>query len=262
MISNVEHDERLRHAADATKAPAAFAHEQDDLTGGDEPHVEWLDANRFRRPGVNSPRGGLSGQAEIAVGQPARNGRGVIARQALFDVLSGAERVTLVSAPAGSGKSVLLRSWIAAGDLSRCAAWVSVRREERDSQRFWLSVLESLRGTGGCAEQVRAVTASPDLDGWNVVERLLEDLSGLDRPVWLVIDDLHELQADEARRQLELLLLRAPQQLRFVLAARRDLHLGLHRLRLEGELTEVRACSCRMVRWSRWSRKLRGGRQG
>ena len=55
-----------------------------------------------------------------------------------------------------------------------------------------------------------------------------------------MIDDVHELGPDQARRQLELLVMRAPPQLRFVLAARHDVRLGLHRLRLEGELAEIR----------------------
>jgi LuxR family transcriptional regulator, maltose regulon positive regulatory protein len=55
-----------------------------------------------------------------------------------------------------------------------------------------------------------------------------------------VIDDVHELDPDTLR-QLELLVMRAPLGLRFVLAARHDVRLGLHRLRLEGGLTELRA---------------------
>jgi len=55
-----------------------------------------------------------------------------------------------------------------------------------------------------------------------------------------VIDDLHKLDSDQARRQLELLVTRAPGALRFVLATRHDVRLGLHRPRLEGELTEIR----------------------
>jgi LuxR family maltose regulon positive regulatory protein len=56
---------------------------------------------------------------------------------------------------------------------------------------------------------------------------------------------LHELRANEALRQLQLLLLRASPELRFVLATRHDLQLELHRLRLEGELTELRAADLR-----------------
>jgi LuxR family transcriptional regulator, maltose regulon positive regulatory protein len=109
-----------------------------------------------------------------------------------------------------------------------------------DAQRFWLSVLRALRQTGPGAGLVRPVSAAPDLDGWGLVERLLEDLARLADPVWLVVDDVHELDPD-ALRQLELLVLRAPPGLRFVLAARHDVQLGLHRLRLEGGLAEIRA---------------------
>jgi LuxR family maltose regulon positive regulatory protein len=88
--------------------------------------------------------------------------------------------------------------------------------------------------------RVRELTAAPDLDGAAVVGRLLEDLSSLDEPVWLVIDDVHELQAEEALHQVQHLLRSAPPRLRLVLLTRRDLRLGLHRLRVEGELTEIR----------------------
>ncbi|HEX5289405.1 MAG TPA: LuxR C-terminal-related transcriptional regulator, partial [Streptosporangiaceae bacterium] len=97
------------------------------------------------------------------------------------------------------------------------------------------------RHTSAGSALVRELTPAPDLDGWAMVERLLTDLAPLDERLWLVIDDLHELGTDQARRQLELLLIRAPAELRFVLATRHDLRLGLHRLRLEGELTEIRA---------------------
>jgi LuxR family transcriptional regulator, maltose regulon positive regulatory protein len=112
-------------------------------------------------------------------------------------------------------------------------------RGERDPQRFWLSVLDAPRRTAPGSALVRAVTAAPDLDGWALVERLLKDLAPLDDRLWLVLDDVHELGPD-ALRQLELLIMRAPPPLRFALAARHDLRLGLHRLRLEGDLAEIR----------------------
>jgi len=75
----------------------------------------------------------------------------VVARPALFELLSAARSggVTLVSAPAGSGKTVLLRSWIEEAGLADCAAWVSVERGERDAQRFWLAVIRELRAAVG-----------------------------------------------------------------------------------------------------------------
>jgi LuxR family maltose regulon positive regulatory protein len=175
-------------------------------------------------------------------------GSAVVRRPGLFDVLSGAGRVTEVAAPAGSGKTLLLRSWIAEAGLADQAAWVAVPREELDAQRFWLSVLGALRDTAAGRKLVRPLTAAPDLDGWMVVERLLKDLDGLGDRLWLVIDDAHELRSPEAGRQLQLLVMRAPPQLRFVFVTRHDLRLGLHRLRLEGELTEIRADSLRFSR--------------
>jgi LuxR family maltose regulon positive regulatory protein len=76
---------------------------------------------------------------------------------------------------------------------------------------------------------------------------LIEDLASLERPVWLIIDGLHELRSSDALRQLELLLLRAPDCLRIILSSRQELRLGLHRLRLEGGLTEIRSGDLRFT---------------
>jgi LuxR family transcriptional regulator, maltose regulon positive regulatory protein len=135
---------------------------------------------------------------------------GVVSRPGLFERLGRPARVTVVSAPPGSGKTVLLRSWIGQAGLADRTAWVPVGREERDPQRFWISVADALRGTAAGAGLVRPVTAAPDLDGWAIAERLLKDLAPLADRIWLVIDDVHELGADQALRQLELLLMRGP----------------------------------------------------
>jgi LuxR family maltose regulon positive regulatory protein len=168
-----------------------------------------------------------------------------VSRTGLFERLGTSARVTVVSAPPGSGKSVLLRSWIGESGLKDSAGWVSVGRDDRDPQRFWLSVLAALRQTSAGLGLVRELTAAPDLDGWAVVERLLKDLAPLQDRLWLVLDDVHELGSAETQRQLELLLMRGPPELRLVLATRHDLRLGLHRLRLEGELTEIRPAQLR-----------------
>jgi len=174
-------------------------------------------------------------------------GPGVVIRTELLGRLGTAGRVIEVSAPPGSGKTVLLRSWLDGPNLAGRAAWVPVQSGERDPQRFWIAVADALRATTPGSALVRPLTTAPDLDGWSIVERLLEDLGGLADQVWLVIDDAHELASTEALRQLELLVLRAPPQLRFVLATRHDLRLPLHRLRLEGELTEIRAADLRFT---------------
>ncbi len=184
--------------------------------------------------------------SDAVAGRVAHPGAGgVVSRTGLFERLGATARVTVVSAPPGSGKSVLLRSWISEAGLKDSTGWVSVGRDDRDPQRFWLSVLGALRQTSAGSRLVQELTAAPDLDGWAVVERLLKDLAPLPDRLWLVLDDVHELGPAEARRQLELLLMRGPPELRFVLATRHDLQLGLHRLRLEGELTEIRAAHLR-----------------
>ena len=87
----------------------------------------------------------------------------IVRRPGLFDLLREAGRVIEVSAPAGSGKTLLLRSWIGTASLAGDVAWVTVQREERDPQRFWLSVLGALRDTDAGRKLVGPLTASPDL---------------------------------------------------------------------------------------------------
>jgi LuxR family maltose regulon positive regulatory protein len=169
----------------------------------------------------------------------------MVFRRGLFARLAGAERVTQLTAPAGCGKTFLLRSWIGETGLADQAAWVSVPRAERDPRRFWLSVADALRETPAGGARLRAATAATGQDGWTLVERLLADLRSLPERIWLVIDDVHELNSHEALRQLELLVTRGPARLRVVFATRREVRLGLHRLRLEGELTEIRAADLR-----------------
>jgi LuxR family transcriptional regulator, maltose regulon positive regulatory protein len=198
---------------------------------------------------IPGPRIEVTGMSEKPAGDPDRDvSGGAVVRRELFERLNGAGRVTVVSGPAGSGKSVLLRSWIDEAALAEHAAQVSVQDEDCDPQRFWTSVVDALRGTAAGSALIRPLTAAPNLGGRAVVERLLADLGSLRERIWLVIDDLHALGSAEALRHLELLLTRAPARLRFVLASRHNLRLGLHRLRLEGELTEIPAASLRFSR--------------
>src|SRR5580704_9152087 len=156
-------------------------------------------------PGLCVKVTGMSGKP---AGDPDRDaGGGVIVRRELFERLNRAGRVTEVSGPAGSGKSVLLRSWIDEAALAEHAAQVSVKDEDRDPQRFWTSVADALRGTAAGSALVRPLTAAPDVDGWSAVERLLADLGSLRDRIWLVIDDVHALGAADALRQLELFLI-------------------------------------------------------
>src|ERR1700733_2938650 len=107
---------------------------------------------------------------DAAAGRVAHLGAGgVVSRPDLTRRLRASARVTVVSASPGSGKTVLLRSWIGEAGLAKHAAWMPVRRDERDPLRFWLSVLAALRRTTPGSSLVRELTAAPDLDGWTIV---------------------------------------------------------------------------------------------
>jgi LuxR family transcriptional regulator, maltose regulon positive regulatory protein len=206
---------------------------------------ERIKARDSRENGVTTIDEPIADQGDVValhqLSHRRASGAAVVSRPGLWKRLETAARVTVLSAPPGSGKTVLVRSWISEADQAERTAWVQVGRDEHDPQRFWLLMLGALRQTTEGPALVRGVTAAPDLDGWAITERLLQDLAQLEQRLWLVVDDLHELCSEQALRQLELLIMRAPEELRFVLATRHDVRLGLHQLRLEGELTEIRA---------------------
>jgi LuxR family maltose regulon positive regulatory protein len=90
--------------------------------------------------------GSAQGSGAVA-GRFAGPGAGVVSRPGLLGRLAAPARVTVVSAPPGSGKTVLLQSWTGQAALADRVAWVAVGWNEHDPQRFWLSVLSALRRT-------------------------------------------------------------------------------------------------------------------
>ena len=180
-----------------------------------------------------------------AARHPSAETDAITARPRLLGQIHQARRVMIVSAAPGSGKTCLLRSWIRDAGLGTTAAWLPMEVARRDAQNFWISVVEALRRTEAGSARLHEVTAAPDFDGWTFVESLLADLACLDSRMWLVIDDLDELDSPETLCQFEMLLARAPGQLRFALSTRRDISLGLHRIRLDGDLTELRGTDLR-----------------
>jgi LuxR family transcriptional regulator, maltose regulon positive regulatory protein len=149
--------------------------------------------------------------------------------------------VTILSAPAGSGKTSLLRAWAGRPGQSHRLAVVQVQRDQQDAQQFWLALLSAVRQASGTTGGAEPPAATPDFNGQAMVDRVLSELEEHRGGVVLVIDDLHELRSPDAVAQLTRLLTSLPPNAHAILATRRDLRLGLHRLRLAGELAEIRA---------------------
>jgi LuxR family transcriptional regulator, maltose regulon positive regulatory protein len=155
------------------------------------------------------------------------------------------KKVTILSAPAGSGKTSLLRAWADRPDQPHRLAVVQVQRDQQDAQLFWLALLNVVRYASGTTSRAELPAATPDFNGQAMVDRVLSELADHRGRVVLVIDDLHELNSPEALAQLTRLLTNLPAHVHAVLATRRDLRLRLHQLRLAGELTEIRAADLR-----------------
>ena len=170
---------------------------------------------------------------------------GLVERPRLFALLERGALgpVTLITAPAGSGKTMLLSSWLRGAELPGPVAWVGVERDETDATHFWGMVMDALRRSGAIRPDDPAATLVPAPAGGQeeFLRRLVEGLGRASRTVLLVLDDLHHLRSEDGLRCLEQLLARAPAQLRTFMVSRRDPKLGLHRLRLAGELQEIRA---------------------
>ena len=167
----------------------------------------------------------------------------MVSRGRLLDSLDAGVQgpLTLLAAPAGAGKTALLSSWVAAGRAPGPVAWLSLDGDDADRRRFWRAVLGTLsHATGDARLAALAVSPREPMDMDLVLPALVDALDARDRPIVLVLDDLHEV-ADVVREDLERLVRYPPPALRLVLVTRSDPPIGLGRLRLEGWLTEIRA---------------------
>jgi LuxR family maltose regulon positive regulatory protein len=124
---------------------------------------------------------------------------------------------------------------------------MQVRRDQQDSQQFWLAVLSAIRHATGTPGEGEQLAATPDFNEAAIGERVLSELAEHRDRTFLVIDDLHELTSPETLMQLTRLLEKLPEHVHAVLATRRDLPLRLHKLRLAGELAEIRAADFRFT---------------
>ena len=166
-----------------------------------------------------------------------------VTRPRLLDALTeGAQGpLMLLAAPAGTGKTMLLGSWIQSGRHPGPVAWLSLDPDDNDRTRFWAYVLAGLRASGAVPSDGSLAHLSTAGTGETLIPLLINGLGDLPGPVVLVLDDLHELTDAAILADVEFLLRRAPPQLRMVLVTRADPTLRLARLRVAGGLSEVRA---------------------
>ena len=155
--------------------------------------------------------------------------------------------MTIISAPAGSGKTCLLRAWADRPGQRHRLAVMQVQRDQHDAQQFWLALLDAIRHASATAGRAEPPAATPDFNAPAMVDRVLSELADACGGITLVIDDLHELNSPEALAQLTRLLTNLPPQVHAMLTTRHDLRLRLHQLRLAGELAEIRAADLRFT---------------
>jgi LuxR family maltose regulon positive regulatory protein len=157
--------------------------------------------------------------------------------------------LTLLAAPAGYGKTLLLASWAATARPPGAVAWVTVGPDDAQPPTFWGHVLDALAATGIAPAEGSPAGLDPRLDGGHLFVRSLASwLAELPAPVVLVLDDLHEAGGEAVATELRLLLRFAPPQLRLVVATRADPPLSLQRLRVAGQLQEIREAELAFTR--------------
>ena len=153
----------------------------------------------------------------------------------------GGPRLTLVSAPAGWGKTTALAEWAAAAPA---AAWVSLDESDNDAARFWGYALEALRGAGADTGVSARLVASEDVG----LTTLINAMAQMPSPVALALDDYHVIHADDVHAGMTFLVEHLPPTVSLAVATRTDPPLGLPRLRARGELLELRADDLRFDR--------------
>ena len=180
-----------------------------------------------------------------------RRRRGLVARPRLSERLSrGAESVlTLVSAPAGFGKTTLLAEWLAAAPADgRSVAWLSLDQRDNDPALFWTYLVAALKTAAhGVGAGALSLLQSPRPPSEAGLVTLLNDLDAISNDVVLVLDDYHVIDAHDVQDGMAFLLEHLPPQIHLVIGSRADPVLPLTRLRGRGELVEIRAADLRFT---------------
>ena len=190
-------------------------------------------------PEPSPPKVVLS-EAKLAPPRPRAN---MLPRPRLFAELDRLEdaSLTLVSAPAGSGKTVLVASWLDHRP-DRVAAWVTLELGDDEPSRLWTAVGTAVdRLRPGIARPALSLLRTPRCLIEDVIDELLNGLAGYDGSAVIVLDDLHHVTAPDGLTSLAYAVERLPRTTRMVATTRSDPAIRLGRLRAKGELGELRA---------------------
>lgn len=180
-----------------------------------------------------------------------RRRRGVVARLRLSERLKLVRdsRLTLVSAPAGFGRSTLVTEWVttAPADGSTAVAWLSLDQRDNDLGLFWTYLVTALAtaAPGVGVSMLSRVQSAQPIEA--ALATLLNELNSISHEVVLVLDDYHVIEAQDVQDAMTFLLEHLPPQVHLVIVSRSDPALPLASLRARGELVEFRAADLRFT---------------
>ena len=165
----------------------------------------------------------------------------------LNEGLSAGRKLTLISAPAGFGKTTLVSEWVAG--CGRPTAWLSLDEGDNDPTRFLTYLIAALQTiAANIGAGMLAVLQSPQPPSIeSILTTLLNEITTIPDNFILVLDDYHAIDSKSVDRCLTFLLEHLPPQMHLVIATREDPHLPLARLRARGQLTELRAADLRFT---------------
>ena len=176
----------------------------------------------------------------------------LVDRPRLREVLARNEvcPLTLVSAPAGFGKTTLLGDW--SEQLSRdgkSVAWVSLDLSDNDPARFLTYLVGALQEIEeGIGEGVLASLRSPQMPPIEALMGVLvNELAEVAHEITVILDDYHLIDSDPVHEAVSFLLEHLPENARLVISSRADPPLPLARLRVRDQMTEVRAADLRFT---------------
>ena len=186
----------------------------------------------------------------------------LVPRQRLVERLNQGlnRKLTLISAPAGFGKTTLVSEWVAQlrsrpayeSQNNYRVAWLSLDEGDNDLVRFlayFIAALNRLEGIEAAVGEdvLPMLHASQPLPTEALLTSLVNDIAAIPDSVILVLDDYHTIESSPVNRALTFLLDRPPPQMHLVIATREDPPFSLVRLRARGQLTELRAADLRFT---------------